>query len=64
MEGAARCSICGTNFPLSYAGEQCPVCLNEELDGIKNDEPDDDWETKMNHARFERYYEASRGRTV
>lgn len=56
---AARCSIDGLNFPVSYAGTTCPVCQDQILEGIQNDVPDDPDELKkvVNNAAFKRYLE-------
>lgn len=60
---AARCSICGANFPLEYAGLKCPICDDEVLEGLANDVPDDveELDRRVNEAEFERYYERTRG---
>lgn len=56
---AARCSICGVNFGLEMAGETCPICEDEILEGIQNDVPDDvsDVTRLVNEAAFDRYLE-------
>lgn len=60
---AARCSIDNANFPLEYAGMECPICEDEVLAGIENETPDDagELESRVNQAEFERYYERTRG---
>lgn len=64
MPAAARCGLCGTNFPIQKAGDRCEVCDPEcapILDGIKPAAVDEDWMQKVNQAKFERYYEETRG---
>lgn len=60
---AARCSICAANFGTDWIGRDCPICLEEELDGIRNAEPDEEAElhSRVMQAEFERYYERTRG---
>lgn len=58
---AARCSICNANFPIEMARKMCPICQEEELDGIRDLDPDDPEELadRVKHAKFDRYLEAT-----
>ena len=58
---AKRCDVCLTNFPANHPGAMCAICMEGELSVVFNAEPDDDWETNLRHAQFERYYEQTRG---
>jgi hypothetical protein len=58
---ARRCNVCLTNFPVEHPGALCPICVEGELHFIFNAEPHDDWEDKLRHAQFDRYYEKTRG---
>lgn len=57
---AARCSLCNANFPLGRAGQECPICKLDTLEGLENDvpDPDDDLVSRINEADFQRYLEA------
>lgn len=39
---AARCSMCGLNFPSHLTWNPCPACDSERLDYVPNDEPHDE----------------------
>lgn len=43
-----RCSLCGINYP--YSKTTCEVCAGK-LDGIGNDEPDQDWQESVRLAK-------------
>lgn len=55
----ARCVLCAANFPVGRAGQTCPICKLDTLDGIENDEPHDDEDlvARINEANFQRYLE-------
>ncbi len=54
----ARCSMCGHNFPVARAGEECPICEGDTLAGFLDDEPDEPeaLQRAINWAEFERQY--------
>lgn len=55
----ARCTLCNANFPVTLAHSLCPICKADNLFPIENDVPDpeEDLQSRVNHADFERYYE-------
>ena len=58
MPPAYRCSICGTDWPLTGAYNECPEC-QEPTGHIGDGKPLSAQEAKSKklHAEFERFYE-------